>query len=170
MSAPLELDENRHAALDDDDRVRGRASPLRRAAGVHDPDVVAPLDLGSVRVTVCDHVTAPERRAQPWVAAGPRPGVVHQPDPDPFRLDDDPLGQLLEKRGLVDVPVNGRDGGERLQGLEHPCGGEVADVQDEVGRSEDLDAGIRKTARAAGKMRIAEERDQPTSPRKRPSR
>ena len=64
----------------------------------------------------------------------PAPGtrVVHEPDADALRVNDEPLRKRVAEDGLVDVAVDRRNGRERAQLLEHRRGGEVADVEDQV--------------------------------------
>ena len=100
----------------------------------------------------------------------PRAGIVDEADPKAVRLDDVASGERLPKRRIVHVPVHGLDGPKGAQVLEDGGGREVADVEDEVGRAEEAQAGLRKPPRAARKVRVPENRDQARPSRKRPSR
>jgi hypothetical protein len=66
--------------------------------------------------------------------------------------------------------VDSPDGAEPTELLENRQRGEVADMERQVGSSEQLQTPIWKAPRASGQVRIAEERDQGCSSRKRPSR
>ena len=115
-------------------------------------------------VSVGDDVAPGEPAAQPLVPPEPRAAVVHEPDAETFRLDDEALRKLTAELVLVHVPVHGVDRRERTQlGEDRGCR-EVADVQDPIRRREKPDARLGKAAASARKVRIAEERDQ-----KRPS-
>ena len=99
-----------------------------------------------------------------------RPRVVDEPDAHALRRDDEPLGKLRAKLRLVDVSVDGGERGKASQPGENRAGGEVADVEDEVGPLENASALLRKAGEAVTEMRVADERDQGTPSRKRPSR
>jgi hypothetical protein len=137
--------------------VRSRA-PLRRTARVQDPDGLEAVALWHMRVAVDDRVAAGEAGGEPLVAAGRAPGDVHHPDPGPGGLDDALAWKQLAQRRLVHVPDHGLDGrADPLQLLEEGEGGQVAAVEDEIGRAQPLDAGVGKAPRPARQVGIGED-------------
>jgi hypothetical protein len=99
---------------------------------------------------------------------------VDEPDPRLRRVDLEPLGEQRSERRLVDVAANGVQGRpERAQVLEGRQARDVACVQDQVGRAQQLDAALREPPRPARQVRVRDDRDerQVQMPfRKRPSR
>jgi hypothetical protein len=136
--------------------VRSRAS-LRRTARVQDPDGPEAVALWHMRVAVDDGVAAGEAGGEPLVAAGRAPGDVDHPNPGPGGLHDALSRKQLAQRRLVHVPDHGLDGrADPLQLLEEGEGGQVAAVQNEIGRAQPFDAGVGKAPRPARQVGIGE--------------
>jgi hypothetical protein len=66
--------------------------------------------------------------------------------------------QLSPQLGAVDVPVNCGDRSETLELQEHLSLAEVAEVDDQVGRIELLDASLRQAAGAPRQVRVGDQR------------
>jgi hypothetical protein len=135
------------------------AATLRRAAGIEDPDVRVPEDLGHVRVAVDNGGAARKRRDETPSTTVATPRVVHHPDPNRARLDDEPLGQRRLELGLVDVPVNCAERCQRAQLLEGSNAREIARVENEIGTCEQVETLRRKPPPAAGQVRVGEDGD-----------
>jgi hypothetical protein len=85
---------------------------------------------------------------------------VGHPDPSPLHLDDRLHREERLQRRLVRVPDDGRHRRpERPELLEERDRREVARVQDEVGRTQSLDARVRQPPLAARKVRVGDDRD-----------
>lgn len=108
---------------------------------------------------------------QTSMAPGRCAPVVHDADPEPLPRNHESLGQLRDQLGIVHVAVY------RLQAWTEPPelgqgrgARDVAGVDDQARPTEDLDAGVRQPPLATRQVRVAEDRDQGTPGRKRPSR
>jgi hypothetical protein len=109
-------------------------------------------------VPVDDGVAAGETSSEALLAPGRPSGNVHHPDARPGRLDDALARKQLSQRRLVHVSghrLHGR--AEPLQLLEEGERGQVAAVQDQIGRAELLDAGSREAPIPARQVRIGDD-------------
>jgi hypothetical protein len=153
-------------------RPRRRSPPLGRAAGIEYPDAAELLGLRYVRVSVHDGFAVREPRAQPRLTAYGGPWDVYEPDVRILDADDALARERFLQRRLVHVPVDRGDRSDRLELLEDAARDEVAAVDDQVGGSQQLQAGIGQPPRTAREMRVRDDRDprQPRPFRKAPSR
>jgi hypothetical protein len=142
-----------------DHRVCGRPPALGGAAGIKDPEPAVPGDLGQMRMAEDDPVAPGEARDQPGFPPGSRPRIVHDAEPGLPQLDHRLRRKERPQFRLVDVPVHGVDRRELAQLIEHAQRDEVAGVDDQVGRRELAQAGIRQPPRAARQVRVGEDRD-----------
>lgn len=120
-----------------------RTTPLCRAAWIEDLKAVVRLLVErQVRVTE-DHGAGPgEVTAQPLEPAAAGPRVVNQADPVAAEGELGPLRQPLAQRRLVDVAMDGDDRRSKpLELLENTEPDEVACMNDEIGCSQQLNAG-----------------------------
>lgn len=140
--------------------MRGRGATLRRAPGIEDPLRPDTVELRKMRVPVQDRLAVWKPRRQPCFAPGPRPRVVHQSESPPVDLDNPLARESVRDRGLVHVAVhafNRRP--ERLELRDERERDEVAEMQDQISRTEPLDASRWKPARAARQVRVGDDCD-----------
>jgi hypothetical protein len=140
-------------------RVSRSPSALGRTAGVEDPDAGVVGDLGQVRVAVDDGGAAAEPGSEACRSPGPQTSVMDQPQSRLPHLDDALSRQHRSERGLVHIPVHGRDRTEPPELLEHALGHEVACVNDQVGIRQLTPAGFREPPPAARQVRVGEDGD-----------
>jgi hypothetical protein len=153
-----ELGSNLHAVdLERQERTVWCAPTLRRAAGVEDPDIRVPGNLGHVRVSVDDGGAVRKRGDEALCTTVATPGVVHHPDPEPACVDEEPFGQRRLQLGFVDVSVHRPERRQRAQLVEGTDAREVARVQNEIGTRDQLDAFRREPPPAAGQVRVGED-------------
>ena len=153
-------------------RPRGRTAPLGRTARIQDPDPFVLLALRDMRVAVDDRLAAREPAGEPCLATGPRPGNVHEADPDTVHLDHLPLRERLAQGRLVHVPVHRLERAECAQLLEDGGRHDVAEVEDQVGRLAAPEALVGQPPRATREMRVGDDSysNQVTPSRNAPSR
>ncbi len=138
--------------------------PRRRSVG--DPGLriqtpLVPLDLRQVRMAVEHGVAAREAPNEALLPARTRAGNVDDPDPRPAGVHDELLRQQLPERGLVRIPVDGVDGrAEQAQLLEHGQRGEVAGVEDHVGRPQPVETCLGEPSGSPRQMRVGDRRDE----------
>jgi len=118
------------------------------------------LYLWDVRVPVDDGLTTLEPRGEPFLAPDAWAGVVNHADPEPAHLDDLLLRQGRLQCGLVHVPAHAlHRRTERAQFVEERGRHEVPGVQDEIGATQELEAGGRQRPRSAREMRVGDDGD-----------
>ena len=129
------------------------------AARIQDPDAAVLLDLWDVRVPVHDGVATRKPRRQPLLPSRARPRDVHEPDPRPADLDHTPLRKRLRERGLVHVPVDRLDRGQRFQLTQNGKRDHVPRVQDPVRAPQLPQALVGQAPRPARQVRVRDDRD-----------
>jgi hypothetical protein len=135
------------------------STALGRTTRIEDLEIAADVVKRHVRVSEEDGVGIGKPGAHPLQAARRRTGVVDHSDRHAVEIERELFWQLSPQLGAVDVPVNCCDRSETLEFQEHLSLAEVAEVHDQVGGGELLDASVRQAAGAPRQMCVGDQRE-----------